>query len=67
MSLGQFSKCGPAVVHGRIRPLFQGEKHLDISDLSKSFYVVIFIVPGVGWSMAAISLMVSIYYNVSFQ
>ena len=42
MSLGQFSRCGPAVVHGRMRPLFQG----------------------VGWSMAAISLMVSVYYNV---
>ncbi|KAL3097507.1 hypothetical protein niasHS_003955 [Heterodera schachtii] len=42
MSLGQFSRSGPAVVHGRIRPLFQG----------------------VGWSMATISLMVSIYYNV---
>uniref|UniRef100_A0A914I652 Uncharacterized protein n=1 Tax=Globodera rostochiensis TaxID=31243 RepID=A0A914I652_GLORO len=42
MSLGQFSQCGPAVVHGRIRPFFQG----------------------VGWCMAAISLMVSIYYNV---
>uniref|UniRef100_A0A915D524 Uncharacterized protein n=1 Tax=Ditylenchus dipsaci TaxID=166011 RepID=A0A915D524_9BILA len=39
---GPISKCGPAVVHGRIRPLFQG----------------------IGWSMAAISLMVSIYYNV---
>lgn len=24
MSLGQFSKAGPAVVYGRIRPLFQG-------------------------------------------
>ncbi|KAF7639037.1 hypothetical protein Mgra_00001564 [Meloidogyne graminicola] len=42
MSLGQFSQGGPAVVYGRIRPVFQG----------------------IGWSMSAISLMVSVYYNV---
>lgn len=42
MSLGQFSRAGPAVVYGRLRPVFQG----------------------IGWCMASLSLMVSIYYNV---
>lgn len=42
MSLGQFSRAGPAVVYGRLRPLFQG----------------------IGWCMASLSLMVSIYYNI---
>ncbi|KAI6181637.1 Snf-9 [Aphelenchoides besseyi] len=56
MSLGQFARGmkvetlmeidtfsgGPAVIYGRIRPLFQG----------------------IGWCMASLSLLVSVYYNV---
>lgn len=59
LTLGQFTRVGPAVAYGRIRPIIQGSSATTFANACHAPSTL-----GIGWAMVCMSLLVSIYYNM---